>query len=280
MRVFAFDHRMQLEEIAQNAGVSAEKIGQFKQLCLKAALQVSASQAGYGILCDGRLGRDALYQAAGSGLWIGRPVEWPGSRPLTLEPEIGPDFGGLVEWPVENTVKVLCFYHPDDSADLKAEQEAVVLRLFAAARRNRLEVLLEVIPSKVAAIDERTVADIIERFYAIGVYPDWWKLEPMTSETSWANACEAVSRNDPYSRGIVVLGLDAPAADLEQSFATAAKFELVKGFAVGRTIFGDAARKWLSGAISDEEAILDMATKYQNLCNVWDRARARKEVAA
>jgi len=280
MRVFAFDHRMQLEEMAENAGVAPEKIGRFKQLCLEAALNVSAGEAGYGILCDGRLGRDALYQAAGTGLWIGRPVEWPGSRPLTLEPEIGPDFGGLVEWPVDNTVKVLCFYHPDDSAELRAEQEATVQRLFAAARRNRLEMLLEVIPSKVAATSDRTVADIIERFYAIGVYPDWWKLEPMTSAKSWANACDAVSRNDPYIRGIVVLGLDAPAAELEESFATAAQFDLVKGFAVGRTIFGDSARKWLSGAVSDEEAVSEMATKYKNLCNVWDRARARKGVAA
>jgi len=280
MRVFAFDHRMQLEEMADSAGADPAKIGEFKQLCLKAALRVSAGNKGYGILCDGRLGREALYQAAGTGLWIGRPVEWPGSRPLMLEPEIGPDFGGLVEWPLENTVKVLCFYHPDDSRELQAEQEATVQRLFAAARRNRLELLLEVIPSKVAATDERTVADIIERFYAIGVYPDWWKLEPMTSQKSWANACEAVSRNDPYIRGIVVLGLDAPAAELEASFATAAQFDLVKGFAVGRTIFGDAARQWFAGSMSDEEAVFEMATKYKNLCNVWDRARARKGMAA
>ncbi len=67
-----------------------------------------------------------------------------------LEPELGPDCGGLVEWPVENVVKLLCFYHPDDSDDVKAQQEATVKRLFTAARRNRLEFLLEIIPSKVA----------------------------------------------------------------------------------------------------------------------------------
>ena len=83
---------------------------------MQAALQVADGQPGHGILCDSRLGRQALYAAAGTGLWIGRPVEWPGSRPLTLEPEIGPDFGGLSEWPLEHVVKVLCFYHPDDDA--------------------------------------------------------------------------------------------------------------------------------------------------------------------
>ena len=53
-------------------------------------------------------------------------------------------------------------------------------------------------------------------------------------------------------RGIVVLGLDAPAKELEESFAVAASFDLVKGFAVGRTIFAEVARRWLSGAIDDK----------------------------
>ncbi len=275
MRVFAFDHRMQLEAMAEEAGAAPERIGAFKELCLKAAQQVAAGGSGYGILCDGRLGRDTLYRAAGSGLWIGRPVEWPGSRPLTLEPEIGADFGGLCEWPVEHVVKVLCFYHPDDPPELRANQEETVARLFAAARRNRLEMLLEVIPSKVGPTDDDTVAKIIDRFYEIGVYPDWWKLEPMKTEASWANACEAVRRNDPYARGIVVLGLDAPAAELEESFALAARFDLVKGFAVGRTIFGDAARGWLAGAVTDAEAVEEMAGRYSNLCAVWDKARGK-----
>ena len=97
MRVFAFDHRAQLETLP---GATPEKIGQFKELCLQATVQVAGGRPGYGLLCDGRLGRQALYKAAGQGLWIGRPVEWPSSRPLALEPEIGPDFGGLSEWPL------------------------------------------------------------------------------------------------------------------------------------------------------------------------------------
>lgn len=279
MRVFAFDHRMQLEAMAKEASVSEHRIGAFKNLCLDAALKVSDGKAGYGLLCDSRLGRDALYRAAGTGLWIGRPVEWPGSRPLTLEPEIGPDFGGLVEWPVDHVVKVLTFYHPDDTPEMKVVQEQTVLRLFHAARRNRLEFLLEVIPSKVGACDEETTAKIIQRFYEIGVYPDWWKLEPMKTVASWANACNAIERNDPYTRGIVVLGLDAPQAELEASFQLAAGFDLVKGFAVGRTIFGDAARKWLAGSLSDVAAVEDMAARYQSLCAIWDAAR-QKAVSA
>jgi len=271
MRVFAFDHRMQLEALE---GASADKIGAFKELCLEACLSVADGRKGYGLLCDSRLGRDALYKAAGQGLWIGRPVEWPGSRPLELEPEIGPDYGGLSEWPLDHVVKCLCFYHPDDTAEMKAAQEATVMRLFSAARRNRLEFLLEVIPSKVAAVGDDTNAAIIRRFYDLGVYPDWWKLEPMTSDTAWQQACAAIDENDPHVRGIVVLGLAAEEDALAASFEVAARYPLVKGFAVGRTIFADVAAGYMADDIAPEAAVQQMAQTYARLCALWDHARA------
>ena len=93
MRVFAFDHRMQLEEME---GATPEKIGAFKQLCLEAALAGRGRPARlrHPLRRPARP-RRAATRPPGTGLWIGRPVEWPGSRPLTLEPELGPDFGGL-----------------------------------------------------------------------------------------------------------------------------------------------------------------------------------------
>jgi len=273
MRVFAFDHRKQFEDLADAAGAPRERIGDFKQLCLDAVLRVAGGKPGYGLLCDGRLGTEALYRAAGQGLWIGRPVELPGSRPLQLE--IGPDLGSdLAEWPAEHVVKVLCFYHPDDDAAMKSQQEETVVRLADAARRNSLEFLLEIIPSKVGPVDDDTTARVIQRFYDIGVYPDWWKLEPMTSQQAWARACAAIERNDPYTRGIVVLGLEAEVDALEASFRQAARFPLVKGFAVGRSIFGTVARKWLAGEIDDAVAVEEMAGIYADLCARWDAALA------
>lgn len=270
MRVFAFDHRMQLEELP---GATPEKIGAFKLLALQAAEKVADGRPGYGLLCDNRLGQEALHAAAGRGLWIGRPAEWPGSRPLQLEPELGPDCGALAEWPLDHVVKVLCFYHPDDDAAMRAEQEATVARLYAAARRNRLEFLLEIIASKAGPVQDDTAARAIQRFYDLGIYPDWWKLEPMTSDTAWDMACAAIRRNDPHTRGVVVLGLAAEEADLAASFQVAARHPLVKGFAVGRTIFGAAAEGWLGGRIDDAQAIAMMADNYARLCAIWDAAR-------
>ena len=276
VKTFAFDHRMQLEEMA---GYTKDKGGAFKELCLQAALDVQAGQQGYGILCDNRIGRAALHAASGSGLWIGRPTEFPGSRPIQLEPELGVDLGQLREWARENVVKLLVFCHPEDDAAMRAEQEEVVKRLWHASRRNGLEFLLEIIPSKVGPVDDMTTATLIQQFYDLGVYPDWWKLEPFKSAAAWQNAVDAIERNDPYTRGIVVLGLDAPEAELAASFAMAAQQPLVKGFAVGRTIFGDAARAWMAGDISDAEAIDMMRGRYQRLCEIWDQARAAAHAA-
>ncbi|MFK5980303.1 MAG: 5-dehydro-2-deoxygluconokinase [Rhizobiaceae bacterium] len=274
LKVFAFDHRSQLEDIADAENADHALIGKFKQLCLKAAKKVANDRNGYGILCDSRLGQDALFEVASSGLWIGRPVEFPASRPLQLE--IGPDLGtDLSSWPLEQVVKVLCFYHPDDDDEMKAQQEETIIRLADATRSNRLEFLLEVIPSKVADCDDETTAKIIERFYSLGVYPDWWKLEPLKSEAAWRNAVEAIERHDMHTRGIVILGLDAPEAELQASFALAAKFDLIKGFAVGRTIFAEVAQAWFTGKITDEEAIEQMAKKYASLCEGWQSARTK-----
>ena len=271
VKTFAFDHRLQLEEMK---GYSPAKGAAFKELCLEAALKVQNGQPGCGILCDNRIGRSALHAASGSGLWIGRPVELPGSRPVEFEPDLGADFGRLREWARENVVKLLVFCHPDDDAGMRAVQEERVHRLFTAARRNGLEFLLEVIPSKVGPVDDDTTATLIQQFYDAGVYPDWWKLEPFRTEAAWAKAVQATERNDPRTRGIVVLGLDAPEAALADSFALAARQPLVKGFAVGRTIFGDAARAWLKGEMTNADAVAQMAARYSRLCEIWDRARA------
>ncbi|MGX9357228.1 bifunctional 5-dehydro-2-deoxygluconokinase/5-dehydro-2-deoxyphosphogluconate aldolase [Roseobacteraceae bacterium S113] len=275
LRTFAFDHRAQFEEMP---GATPSKIGAFKELCLTAALSVSGGAPGYGILCDDRLGRRALHAAAGTGLWLGRPTEWPGSRPLTLEPDLGADFGALVEWPRDHVVKVLCFCHPDDSAEIWADHITTVTRLFTAARRNGLEFLLEVIPSKVGPVDDDTTPAVISRFYEAGVFPDWWKLEPFKSARAWENACAMIRRYDAHTRGIVVLGLDAPQDELAASFKLAAAQPMVKGFAVGRTIFGDAARAWMAGEMDDATAVAQMSERFSALCSTWDAARKEFEI--
>ncbi len=145
---FAFDHRSQLEALADQAGTSREHIPYFKKLALAAARRAAGDRPDFGVLIDGRYGEDALAEAE-VGAWIGRAIELPGSRPLRFDGRLDP--GSLREWPTGQCVKCLVFYHPDDPASLREEQERQVLTLVEACRGTGHELLLEVIADKAEA---------------------------------------------------------------------------------------------------------------------------------
>ena len=269
---FAIDHRKQLEDMADNLGASRDRIAPFKQLAIRAIAKVSEGKPGFGTLLDDTYGRAAMFDAAKLGLWVGRPLEQPGSRPLHFE--FTQDVGArLVEWPVEHCIKCLAFYHPDDPEDLKQEQAQKLRTLYEAARKVGRELLVEIIASKNGPMDNHTIARAMTELYALGIKPDWWKLEPQASEKAWDEIGKVIDANDPYCRGIVLLGLEAPEDELEKGFRAAAGHHHVKGFAVGRTIFNEAAQEWRRGTISDDAAIHMMATKFGNLVAIWNKVR-------
>ena len=271
LMTLAFDHRAQFEEMADRLGVSRDRIGPFKRLAVQAAAKVADGRPGFGILCDEKYGREALFDAAGENFWIGRPVEDSGSRPLRFE--CGRDLGShLVEWPVTHVVKCLCFYHPGDPEALRRQQEETLLALHEASRSIGRELLVEIIAGKHGELRDDTVAAVLARLYALGVKPDWWKLEPQATQAAWRNIETVIRDNDPWCRGIVMLGLDAPEDELVKAFRTAAAADLVKGFAVGRTIFAGAAERWLAGQIDDAAAVDDMAARFANLVHAWEAA--------
>ena len=270
---FAIDHRKHLEDLADKVGVSRDKISPFKRLAVRAMAKVSQGKPGFGTLLDDKYGRDAMFDAAKLGLWIARPVEEPGSRPLKFEfsAEIG---GRLIEWPVTHCIKCLCLYHPDDPADIKHVQQQKLLQLYQAARVVGRELLIEIIASKNGPMDKTTVSRAMDELYALNIKPDWWKLEPQADPAAWDEIGKVIDNRDPLCRGIVLLGLDAPEEELAKGFAAVADKKHVKGFAVGRTIFLEAAELWLGGKMTDAAAIDSMAAKYASLVKLWNEARA------
>ncbi|MGV3491223.1 MAG: bifunctional 5-dehydro-2-deoxygluconokinase/5-dehydro-2-deoxyphosphogluconate aldolase [Devosia sp.] len=264
LTALAIDHRKQIEDIA---GDKADRIPAFKVLAVKAAAEVAGGRPGFGMLLDDKWGRDALFEAP-KDFWIARPVELPGSRPLRFE--FSQDIGSrLTEWPVDHCLKVLCFYHPDDPASLKAEQIETLRVSYDAARKVGRDILIEVIASKAGPVDDRTTARALAELYDAGLKPDWWKLETQASEAAWAEIDAVIEARDPFCRGVVLLGLEAPAEELAKGFAVAHASRTVRGFAVGRTIFADAAKAWFAGTMSDAEAVADMAGRFRNLVGIW-----------
>lgn len=274
--VFAFDHGPRPEE---TAGAGPGRIARFKALCLEAALGVAAGRPGVGILCDWRWGRNALCAAAGRGLWIGRPVEASGGSGQAAEAGFDPG-SALQEWPVEHVVKARCLCRADDEAGMGAHEEDAIMRLARAARANGLEFMLEVVPSGAGPVEDHAVLRTIRRCYGLGVRPDWWMLGAMPGDAAWSGACAAVRENDPWCRGIVVLGRGEGEEEVAESCAAAARHDPVRGFAAGDAIFAPAARAWLAGAMGDAEAVADMAARFGRLCEAWDRARSERRAAA
>ena len=228
------------------------------------------------MLLDETYGREAFFAAARQPFWLGRPVEQPGSRPLRFE--FDQDIGGrLAEWPVTHTVKCLAFFHPDDDTALKAEQTEKLRTLYQAARRNGLELLVEIIAGKNGPLDDTTVATILDGLYAAGIKPDWWKLEPQADRRCLGQ----YRRGDRQGRPVVPRRRPARARGAGEGARrprspTCADAPVVKGFAVGRTIFNDAAEKWLGGKIDDKTAVDDMAARFARLTGAWQRARGAK----
>ena len=165
--IFAFDHRDQLLDLARATGASESRLPTLKKLFVEAVAQTEAARglAGrIGLLCDDRYGQDALNAATGRGWWVGRPVEWPGSNPVVFEH--GRSVGTtLIGWPVEQVVKCLVPFHPDDDVDNRLENEAQVKALYDAVQVSGHELLLEIVPPKhlpagpgrAAACDEAAV---------------------------------------------------------------------------------------------------------------------------
>lgn len=267
--VMAFDHRSQFVEMAREAGASLNRIAPLKQLIYRAsyeAVDIAGLAGKAGLLCDSTFGQGVLNAVTGQGWWIGRPIELPGSRPLALEHgNIGTQ---LVNWPLEHVVKCLVFCHPEDEAALRMEQERMVQEVYRACCESGHELLLEVILPVGTDRSDQFYIRAVQRFYNLGVKPDWWKLPPM-GRKSWQAFEQLVTERDPYCRGVVLLGLDAPEAELAAGFAEAACTPLVKGFAVGRTLFGAPSRAWLAGDISDEQLVGQIRDNYLRLIALW-----------
>lgn len=271
--ILAFDHRVQLEELAARHNAGHERIRLFKQLIAEGARRGARGRAGVGIIVDGRFGEDVLRTMTGKGWWVARPVELPGSRPLQFE--AGAHLAqAMRSWPGEHVAKCLVSYHPHDPLSLREQQLSRLAELQRASVATFHEFLIEVIPPRELPRDSSTLAQALAQIYSAGIFPEWWKLPPAESGQEWDEIVAVIQQHDPHCRGVLLLGLEASEDRLDQSFRIAAPHAICRGFAVGRSIFADAASGWFEGRLSDVQVIEDIAQRYARLIQLWDDARA------
>lgn len=267
--ILAFDHRSQMEERVKDGAL----IARAKQLIATAAHHGArgAGLANPHVIVDDRYGAAVLARLSGTGGFIGRPIELPGSRPVAFEG--GMDVGlTLQRWPREHVVKCLVRYATYDDEALRAAQEARVRSLYDACSATGHELMLELLGPEGDTTGIWDVPSAMRRFYKLGVFPDWWKLAPPPDEFGWTELGDIIAEHDKHCRGVLMLGLDLELDALERLVARAAATRVCRGFAIGRTIWRRPFEEWLESG-DDEAFTRDVAAAYARFIDVWRQAR-------
>jgi myo-inositol catabolism protein IolC len=289
----AFDHRGSFEHDLFGAAepVSAQVrdgiIG-VKQIIFDAfvrALAEGASREVCGVLVDEEFGTGVARKAKAERVPLAMPVEKSGQEEFQFQ--YGDDFGAHIEAFDPTFSKVLVRYNPDGDAALNERQTERLARLSRWLRERDRKFLFELLVPATKeqldrfggdqrAYDRELRPDLVVATIAAlqrgGVEPDIWKIEGLDTTT----ACEQVvaqaqvdGRDDVKC---IVLGRGADEQQVIEWVKIGATVDGFDGFAVGRTLWEDALKKYLSGRASHDEAVFEISSRYRDVINAYRRA--------
>lgn len=275
--VFAMDHRWQLEDMATDLRGDRVKIIHLKQLLFDAYQIVASDIPEAGVLLDHTYGAELLETASGMGHWFARAVEVSMSYPVRISEDANL-FNSLRLRPPDEIVKCMVYAHPREDRLIRDQQSLTLVELSDAARAAERELLIELQAPKRMALKGDDVSKLMQWIYDLGINPDWWKLPPSTERSTWASIDATISNRDPFCQGFLVLGQEQPQASVVKSLEVSAAYPTCRGFAVGRALFVEPARRWFRGEVDDQTVVTATATNFKNLIDEWRRARASNQV--
>jgi 5-dehydro-2-deoxygluconokinase len=224
-----------------------------------------------GAIIDDQYGEELLEQLTGSRRWLARPIEK--ANVLPLEFIGGLDVGLTIQsWPREHVVKCLIRYDFETSPEIRAVQELQLQRLLGACRILDRELLLEVLPTVRCDPAKFKVAEVVDHLYGCRIFPDWWKVESPQREEEWSDLSATILEHDAECRGVILLGKGVPLDELCPSIAAARKYDLCKGFAVGRSVFQDAVEAWFKRDCDDDQCVQRIEANFLELIEAWEHA--------
>ena len=280
--MLAIDHRWQWEEWCDANGVDRSRIPNVKELAAEAFLESrrrsTAVQASGALLVDLTYGRTAFETVRDAGAVVGTPAERAGAFPLEWTDTFDRALPGAF-------VKVLVRHRSDVETTIVAQQRAQLLELqrwcAAAGKTFVLEVLVAAAQGdegKDGNFDAvgrpRLLADYIRDSYAIGLIPDFWKIEGMPGRESLQVVDAAIRLVDGPRQ--LILGKGAGMDAVKIWFSAAAGAPSAAGFAIGRTVYFEPAGQWLSGKLSRDAAIASIAENYDAVIAAWQSAHSTK----
>jgi myo-inositol catabolism protein IolC len=294
LHILPFDHRgsFQTGMFGWKGALSPEQTAQIaaaKQVIydgLKAAIAAGVAKEHAGILVDEQFGAAILRDAARSGYITCAPAEKSGQEEFDFE--YSEDFAKHIEAFNPTFCKVLVRYNPEGDTRLNQRQAARLRRLsdylHAHDRKYMFELLVPATPGQLNQLGgdrqrydrERRpalMAQAIRELQAAGVEPDLWKIEGLDRREDCAAVAEMARRDGRVEVGCIVLGRGEDDAHVHTWLTTAAGVPGFIGFAVGRTTFWEPLVAWKDQHMSREAAVTEIARRYQQWVDVFERAR-------
>jgi myo-inositol catabolism protein IolC len=283
--VLAFDHRRSL--MTSFFGVRGEPSWTDRQrardvkrliwLGLQRALPSVAPPDAAGALVDLTYGEDVAREARAGGLSVAVPIEESGRAEFAFERE---DWATVVDEIDPTWVKVLVRYNPGGDAAMNQRQRSTLASVSRSVRRTGRGLMFELLVPPEADQLERVSGDVarydsevrpelmarsIDELLAASVEPDVWKIEGIDRpEHCEEVAAHARARGREHVR-CVVLGRGSDTAAVDGWLRAAAGVPGFAGFAIGRSIWWDAAHAYMvsrRGPVTDHthNAAIDTAS--------------------
>jgi myo-inositol catabolism protein IolC len=301
--ILAFDHRGSFQkkwfglgdEITQE---DTDRITDAKTLVyegLEQALQQGAEPSITGALVDEQFGGDVPRRAKEHGIKLAMPVEKSGQNEFDFQ--YGDDFGAHIEKYNPDFSKVLVRYNPDDpDTEMNKRQLERLKRLADWLHENDRKFLFELlVPATDAQLEQvggetdRYDAELrpelmrraIEDIQNAGIEVDIWKIEGV-DESSDCEMLAQQTRTGPGRENVVCVLLGRGASDdkVDHWLKQAAPVEGFVGFAIGRSIWGDALTGFLNGSLEREAASKQVADNYLRFVEVYEGAEAAQPTGA
>jgi myo-inositol catabolism protein IolC len=290
--ILAFDHRGSFQK--KMFGIEGdpdteqtETIASAKRLIFEGMVEAAkrgAEPGALGVLVDEQFGPDIPQRAREHGLKLAMPVEKSGQDEFDFE--YGDDFPAHIERFDPDFSKVLVRYNPDGDASLNERQLGRLRRLSDWLHDNGRKFLFELLVpatdeqlSQVDGDSDRYDAELrpdlmrraIEEIQDAGVEVDVWKIEGVDEREDAVMLAEQ-TRSGPGRAGVVcvLLGRGASTEKVEHWLTQASGVDGFVGFAIGRSIWWDALKAWLSDELDREAAAAQIAENYLHFIGVYE----------
>jgi 5-dehydro-2-deoxygluconokinase len=255
----------------------------------KAAVTAGVAKDKAGILVDEQFGAAILRDAAEHGYSTSCPAEKSGQDEFDFE--YGEDFAKHIEAFHPTFCKVLVRYNPEGDKALNQQQAGRLKRLsdYLRAKGQSRYMFELLVPAEPAQLDrvkgDKKAYDLeirpglmvgaVHQLQEAGVEPDVWKIEGLDRREDCARVVAAARRGGRDSVGCIVLGRGEDDKKVREWLTTAAAVPGFIGFAVGRTTFWDPLVDWRAGKIKREAAVAEVARRYREWVDIFEKARTR-----